>query len=409
VLTHQQSLLPDRGAEANPQFIEEARQAVRDCLQCGVMAIEQGGEWAGPIPPIVPVHVRHASAIGVQLSSHLQRYVAGYKIAWDVVLEEVVNSALSEPMKEALLRQASTAYVSLLSRLVAEAADAHAGELKRAAQTRNQRRGELVRKLLAGQLIARAELAGFHYDFDAEHLGVIATGAGAEQAMEVLAERLGGRLLAVSQEDSRVWAWLGGRASVVPAETEIARLLPGGPFAGVTLAVGHPAPRITGFRLTHRFAQAALLVAQRKPKRVTCYADVALEAHALQDDLLASSLLSTYVAPLESDRFGAKLFETLGAFYAARRNVASAASMLGVGRHTVERRLLRVERVIHRELDHCHPELELALRLAEGSDGAPSGTWVGPRDVSWDRGGRIIVSGDGLGLDDATSEQVARR
>jgi hypothetical protein len=83
--------------------------------------------------------------------------------------------------------------------------------------------------------------------------------------------------------------------------------------------------------------------------------------------------------------------------------------MLGVGRHTVERRLLRIERVIQRELDHCHPELELALRLAEGSDGAPSGTWVAPRDVSWDRGERIIVSPDGRGFDDATAEQVARR
>src|SRR5665213_761206 len=57
-------------------------------------------------------------------------------------------------------------------------------------------------------------------------------------------------------------------------------------------AVGEPGAGVDGWRLTHRQAQAALLVALRRPggPRLTRYVDVALLASALRDDVLTSSL-----------------------------------------------------------------------------------------------------------------------
>jgi hypothetical protein len=371
---------------SNIEFAYETRQLVRECLECSYMAVERGGEWEGPIPPIVVVHGRRAVHEGVPLSSHLERYLAAYKVAWDYVLDEVGVSHLSDRDRMDLLREAATAYGSLLTRLVASVSETHWDELLRGVRTRAERRGQLVRRLLAGDLVGASELDELDYELDAEHLGMIASGARAGQAMEVLAERLGCRLLAVENPDGTVWTWLGVQGRFASAERDIERLLPNGRYGAVAVAVGQPHRCIGGFRLTHRLAQAARLVARHRPQRVTRYADVALEAHALQDSLLASSLVATYIGPLESDRHGATLLDTLCGFYGSRRNIATAAVRLGVGRHTVERRLRRIESILGCQLEACDAQIEIALKVAElrqSSDGDQSGPPAPERRVAF--------------------------
>jgi hypothetical protein len=238
-----------------------------------------------------------------------------------------------------------------------------------------QRRVEQVRGLLDGGEPERAEL---DYDMDAWHLGVIAVGAGAARAVLVLGAGVDRRLLSVAQGEQSVWAWLGGRERFVVADVE--RLVGMGSHrsASVVLALGEPARGLEGWRLTHRQAQAALVVALRRngiPRNgippaqgvmLTRYGDVALLASALKDELLGRALIDVYLAPLRDARDGgAVLRQTLRAYLAAERSVSSTAAALGVARKTVAGRLRTIEERLGRTLRPCPAELEVALELDE--------------------------------------------
>ena len=135
---------------------------------------------------------------------------------------------------------------------------------------------------------------------------------------------------------------------------------------GVSLVAGEPASGLEGWRLTHRQAQAALVVGLRRPRRFTRYGDVALLAAALKDEALARALVDVYLSPLGGDRDGnSVLCETLRAYLAAECHCAAAAAKLDVARGTVAKRLRTIEEKLSRTLHPCPAELEVALLLDE--------------------------------------------
>ena len=125
-------------------------------------------------------------------------------------------------------------------------------EVERTAHSPELRRSERVQRLLAGAPVDTAELG---YEFDAEHLGVIAMGAKAAETVRALAARTWPR--AVERLARR-----GDRVGVVrrPARARLRRprALALGQGAGGRVAGGRRARRsgIDGWRLTHRQAQA---------------------------------------------------------------------------------------------------------------------------------------------------------
>ena len=152
----------------------------------------------------------------------------------------------------------------------------------------------------------------------------------------------------------------------------------------MVLAFGEPARGLEGWRVTHRQAQAALLVALRRMIRrrveLTRYGDVALLAAALKDEALARSLLDIYIAPLDDSRDGGPVLRTtLRAYLGAERNVSSTAAALGVVRRTVENRLRTIEARLGRSLHPCPAELEVALELdgLAASPGSPEISSIG--------------------------------
>jgi sugar diacid utilization regulator len=181
--------------------------------------------------------------------------------------------------------------------------------------------------------------------------------------MRGVAERLERRLLCVAREREIAWAWLGGRRVLPVDEVEQACAADAG---DVRFVLGEPASGLEGWRMTHRQAQAALLVARRRPQRVTRYGDVALLAAALGDEVLGRSLVGIYLAPLGVARDGGEvLLQSLRAYLCAECSVSSAAAALGVSRKTVEGRLRMVEKQLGRTLHPCPAELEVALLLDE--------------------------------------------
>jgi hypothetical protein len=293
----------------------------------------------------------------VSLEKVLRRYLAGYTLLSEFVIEEVERGrAGGGTLKRALGTQAA-----VFDRLIAAISEEYAREEGTRRGSVEDRRTEQVERLLAGQLVDTAELG---YEFEAWHLGAASSGLWAERAIRQLAEVLDVRPLLVRRSESIVWAWFGTRTkfdSKVLEDVASSDLPP-----TVSLVLGEQGWGLPGWRLTHRQAKAALAVATRRAMPFVRYADVALLASMLQDSLLHSSLRELYLSPLEDSRDGgATSRQTLRAYFLAERNISSAAAALGVNRHTVTRRLRAVEEKLQRPLSRCGVDCEAALLLEE--------------------------------------------
>ena len=184
--------------------------------------------------------------------------------------------------------------------------------------------------------------------------------------MRALAKRLDRRLLAgCREEEEPVWTcWLGGR-SRLEAEQAV-RVLGEIALDQVAVAVGEPGEGLTGWRLSHRQAKAALPIAERRGQHVVRYADVAVLAAILRDDLSTTSLRQLYLEPLERGRDGGKVARgTMRAYFSTERNISSTAAALGVDRRTVSNRIRAIEELFGRPLSDFATDLETALRLAD--------------------------------------------
>jgi PucR C-terminal helix-turn-helix domain/GGDEF-like domain len=353
-------LLDSVGAE-DAEYSVGLRQAVSAAVDYVLEGIERGAGWSGSIPAEVISQARRAARAGVSLDTVIRNYVAAYTLVETFIVEEAERSedaGQGDPLRAILGARAS-----LIDRLLAAITSAYGDELQQAERSPERRRTQLVHALLAGQAADPAEL---DHNLDGWHLAVIATGTAALQAVRSMAGALDCRLLSVAHGVESVWTWLSGRRRLTA--TDIERWLSAQAHPDVLLAVGEPGRGIDGWRLTHRQAQAALLVALHRPRpqRLTRYADVALLAAALRDDVLARSLREIFLSPLDGQRDGGAVSrETLRAYLAAERNASSAAAALEVGRHTVENRLRTVEQSLGRSLQTCLAELELALCLEE--------------------------------------------
>jgi PucR C-terminal helix-turn-helix domain/GGDEF-like domain len=347
------SVLPRAGG---PEYAEGLRGAVSAGIDYGLAGIERGEERAPPIPEALLSQARLAARSGVSLDTVLRRYFAGHTLLGDFLMQEAEREGLQGPALKRLLRSQA----AIVDRLLAAVSKAYTEEAERRPQSAERRRAERIERLLDGELLDTSELA---YDFEAHHLGLLASGSGAAEMLAGLAGSLGARLLTVSKEESTVWAWLGSRRRLDPEQIEglLSRELP----TGLSLTIGEPGEGIAGWRLTHRQARAALSVVSRDGGGLARYADVALPASMLGDDLLVASLRALYLAPLASERDDKTLHETLRAYFAAECNVSSAAAILEVDRRTVTNRIRAVEECVGRSLDDCAMDIQMALRLDE--------------------------------------------
>jgi sugar diacid utilization regulator len=229
---------------------------------------------------------------------------------------------------------------------------------------------ERVEKLLAGEQLDTSRLA---YDFDVDHVAVVASGSEAEAAIDELTDSSGPSRMVVRADGGVVWCWLGSRDGFSAATLEqLASIAASShPIADLRLAVGEPAYGLAGWRLSHHQARAALAVARRGHETGLRYSDVAVLASLVRDDLLATSMRRLYLEPLEDGRDGGEeLRRTLRAYFEADRSLSEAGSTIGVTRQAVARRLKAAEEMIGRPLSACGYDLELALRL-EALDATP--------------------------------------
>lgn len=327
-------------------------------LAYALEVIELGERRAPDVPPAVLAAARLAARAGVSLDAVLRRYSAGHAFMSDILIAEAEQAGVSHSTLRRLLhRQAA-----LFDRLLEAVGEAHAREAARRPTTSAGWRHEYLEELLAGrQPSGKMELG---YDLGGHHLALIAKGEGSGEAMRGLAKRLDRRLLADRGEGDPAWTcWLGG---IRPLRAEDAlRALAANGSGQAVVALGEPGEGIAGWRLSHRQAKAALPVAERRRQPVR-YAEVAVLASVMRDDLGTTSLRKLYLEPLEETRDGGRAARrTLRAYFAAERNVSSTAAALGVDRRTVRNRIRAVEELFGRPLNEFATDLETALRLAD--------------------------------------------
>lgn len=360
-------LISDSASDGDAEYVTGLRATVTASLDYCLTGIERDqGSSLGPVqvPAQALAQARRAARNRVSLDAVLRRYMVGQAILLDFILQDA--EAIPSRDKAEELRGISRALSRLLDELVLAVAREYVGELQRAGRSSEQRMLDRVRMLLSGERMHDAKL---DYELQAEHLGVICRGPRAHEALRSLARVLDRRLLLVDCGAETVWGWLGGARMLSLADLE--RGLSHTPRDAL-LAVGEPARGLQGWRLTHRQAQEALLVALRRPRPFTRYRDVALLAAALRNETLSRSLLELYLSPLQDTRDGgAILRRTLRGYLAAERNTTAAAATLGVVRNTVENRLRLVEERLGQTLHPFPAELEIALALDELNAHAP--------------------------------------
>ncbi len=348
-------------AAGDPEYAEGLRRAVAAAIGFGLELIEGGEAREPPIPIELLGQARLAARNRIPLDTVLRRYFAGYSLLGFFTIEEASREGL---MDGAELQRLTARQAGHFDRLLAQVAAEHGREpAEDRAGTSERRHLEAVRRLLGGEPVEPSRLG---YDLDAHHLGLLARGPDPATPLRELARSLDRALLVVCPDRDTAWAWLGGREALEPEQVLGAYAAQRGDTApeDPALALGEPAVGLAGWRLTHRQAAAALAVAERGPDTAVRYADVALLASVLQDELLATSLRQLYLRPLEGERDGgAALCETLRAYFAAERNVSSAAAALGLTRKSIAGRLRTAERRLGRPVNLCAAELDLALRM----------------------------------------------
>ncbi|MGA8746022.1 MAG: helix-turn-helix domain-containing protein [Solirubrobacterales bacterium] len=355
-------------AVSNPtdaEYLQGLRAAISAAVGFGLGVIERGEERSGPLPAAMLTQARHAARNRVDLETVLRRYFAGFTTLGDFLVQEAGKDPATSTAT--VLHRLQKELAALFDSIVVSISAEYRHEAEHLGRSARQRDAERVNRLLAGELIETSE---FDYDFEAWHLGAIATGPEAERLLRDLTGTLDRRLLLVEGGEGTVWAWLGGRRKLEAAE--LASLHTNEWPVGTSLTLGEAAPGLRGWRATHRQAQAAHTVALRDPQPLTLYADVALLASTLQDEVLVGFLTDAYLTPLfaECDR-GAILRQTLSAYLAAGQNVSSAAAAVGASRKTVSNRLQAIEQRIGRPLKSCTAELEMTLRLDRLRDRKP--------------------------------------
>lgn len=354
--------ISDASGDPDPDYLVDLRTTVGVALDYGLSAIAMSEETTPAIPPALLAQARRAAHSGVGLDTMLRRYVGGYSLLSEFVIQEAERGRL---LAGAGLQRVLRKLAASLDGVVAAVTEERNRELQASSGSRERRRAESVERMLTGEFL---EVSDLGYDLDANHIGVLAAGPGVMQALQRLAAALQLRPLLIPHEGDTVWGWLGGArtlSSTAVLERSSSKWV--GP-----LAIGESGKGIAGWRLTHAQAKAAFTVARLRGRASVRYADVALLASTLRDDLLVSSLRELYLDPLARERDGgAALRETLRAWFEADRNLSSAAAALGVNRRTVANRLRAVDERLGRPLlREAASHMELALWLEELEDDA---------------------------------------
>jgi PucR-like helix-turn-helix protein/diguanylate cyclase with GGDEF domain len=344
------------GREAGVPVSAEALAAVRpsasESLSTMIESFEQGEDWEPALPPGLIAQLKLAARQGLPL----EWIVRGMGTVGAVFLD-AMGRRLSDREASAAMRYMGTWQSRNSDRVTAAFVSAYTEELERLEKSPTYERREKVRELIEGGPI---DLSALDYRLDRCHIGLVASGEKADVITRHLAERLGCELLIVPDAEHAFWAWLGASRRLSFSDLEEATAEHGDRLA---ISAGEPREGAQGWRLSHLEAEAAAPVAALAGSGLVRHSNVVLLASALREEKVGDSLIGRYLTPLDRHRDADDLKNTLRTYFELSCNAASTASALDVNRHTVQRRLRRVEEAIGEPPSARHAEFSVALQL----------------------------------------------
>jgi DNA-binding PucR family transcriptional regulator len=337
---------------------EDARAFSRESILAEVRALRGGATLPASCPEVDAEAARGLALAGGSIDPMLSGYRSGHLAQWEAWFALTEDEVEDPGERRALLERGSRFFFEYADRLSRFVTEIYSQERERMLRSREQRRVQLVRDVLDGSEPEAAELG---YDLTATHLGVLAWGPDAAEALRDLAGQLDSRLLVIGVREQTFWGWLGRTASSGDRAESLRRFAPP---AGTRLAAGGEASGVEGFRRTHAEAQSARRGARSQTRAVTLYEDVVLETLAARDSAAAAAFVAAELRGIDGDdATSRKLRETLDAYFAAGQNAAASAAALGVHEQTVAHRLRAIEERTARGVAARRAELEVALRL----------------------------------------------
>lgn len=340
-------------------------------LLAGVIA---GLDGTGAAPLEAPAESRHVVRMAADLAIPVAPITAAYRVGQSV-LEEWMFAAVGRVAAGDVARtHALTAAHRFLFAYVEAVVPLVEQQYRRdrygAARSADQRRLQLVRRILAGDPVPVTALA---YPLeDMHHIGVLVEGEDRHGAPELVPA---GDVVAALWVPAAAGTWWGWVATVERPTLEV----PAGPARPT--GVGEPMRGRAGFRRTHDQARRAFAVAQRT-RGVARFGHVGIEALSLADAPGAHELVIAVLGPLAGgDARTATLRATLEAYLASGQNAAAAGAVLGVSDRTVANRVRSAEdhlgfAVVSRSVDlgaalRVHRLLSAAPRRSEPEDAGP--------------------------------------
>lgn len=330
------------------------RPSAKESLNTMIESFEKGDDWNPVLPPALVAQIRYAARRDVSL----EQVMRGAAIIGSVFIDALFQR-LDDRDAHAALQYIVAWQGQNQDKMMAAFAAHYTTELERLKQSSTHELSAQVKKLLEGQT---RDTSAIDYRFDACHIGLIAAGEKVDLVCKRLAERLGCDLLVVPAAEGTFWVWLGAPREIRYPDLE--RLV-SAMADTLTIGAGEPRDGIVGWRLTHQEAKAAAPVALLEGPGLVRHSSVALLASALCHEETGRSLVDRYLTPLDQHRDADDLRKTLGVYFELSCNAASTASALGVNRHTVQRRLKRVEESIGEPSSARQAEFGVALRLQQ--------------------------------------------
>jgi hypothetical protein len=345
----------------NAEGLAGLRPTARESLNSMIDSYELGEDWEVVLPPAAVTQIRHLARRDVPLES-VMRLVA----LMGSVLIDALFQRLDDRDARVALQYMATWQNRNLDKMMTSFATEYTTELERLNRSPKRELGTQVKRLLEGQ---PGNANAFGYQLDGCHIGLIAIGERVDLASKRLAETLGCDLLIVPDAEDTYWIWLGAPRQIEFSDFERSV---SAVKDSLIISAGEPRNGIVGWRLTHLEAEAAAPVALLEGSGLVRHSNVALLASALCHVATGRSLMDRYLKPLDRHRDAEDLRKTLRVYFELGCNAVSTASALGVNRHTVQRRLKRVEDSIGEPSSSRQAEFGVALRLEQLTARTPS-------------------------------------
>jgi hypothetical protein len=321
--------------------------------------------------------VRYARLLaqrGVPISSLLRAYRLGQAGFHQVVIEQIGAHDLSARTVAAAAERLSAVAFDYVDRISEDVVAVYQQERDGWVRSRAAARSSRVMALLQSSSpdAGDAERA-LGYRLGQAHVGVVAWIAASVPPGERLPrlERAVARLAAdagclspplhVAADETTLWAWL---PRTIPGPFQIAA-----PPAdsSVFLAIGEPGSGLEGFRVTHRQAKQAQVVALAADvatrRRVTSWADVGpIALMCIDRDALAGWVQHTLGDLAAADGGTTRLRETLLTFLATGGSYTSSAKLLHLHKNTVQYRVRKAQDSLAQPLETHRLQIEMALQ-----------------------------------------------